>query len=224
MEDEYESALDIGDNNDGFSIRHQRRLSVNSTRRGRIPRHSSPGRMPRQTTSPQRMPRHSSPSKPIPQARARLNSTMNHDNFSPLAQVFNPLLVEDDHNMDQGPSMVPGISYGPVTRRRLTSFVASNRNVAPEILSHSHSNHSKKFPTLSDKSSPSEQGILRSASQDLLRPPHISTATEIKDAEEDTGETQEQSIIISRLEEIEKRQQRIESLLAHISENINGKK
>uniref|UniRef100_A0A8H7XT63 Ion transport domain-containing protein n=1 Tax=Psilocybe cubensis TaxID=181762 RepID=A0A8H7XT63_PSICU len=225
LEDEFgnESALDTGDNGNGVSIRSQRRLSGHSTRRGRVVRQSSPGRMPRYSTSPQRMPRHSSPSKPIPQARARLNSAMNHENFSPLAQVFNPLLVEDDHITDQGPAMSSGISYGPATRRRLTSFVASNKNLAPDISMPSISNPSKKF---GDKSSPSEQGILISGSHDLLQPPqHISTATEIKDAaEEDTGESREESAIISRLEEIERRQQRIESLLTRISHSIDSKK
>ncbi|KDR80736.1 hypothetical protein GALMADRAFT_241168 [Galerina marginata CBS 339.88] len=206
LEEEFDSALDTGDNNDGYSIQNQRRLSGASSRRGRL-------------FPP------SSPPKGIP--RPRLNSIMNRgENFSPLAQIFSTVLHEDTQSPEPvipGTSMgQQGISYGPATRRRLTSMQSSHRQAATEAL-HVNTNPWKKFPNTSDKySSPTlEHGNLRSRSQDRHQPEHPSTASEVKDAEEGTGEDPEQAEVMSRLQSIEERQERIEALLSQIAKSVS---
>lgn len=83
---------------------------------------------------------------------------------------------------------------------------------------HSHTNNLKFFPSMTDKSSP-EHG-LPIPRQDRYPAGHPSTATEVEEAEDDTGGTTEQSEIMKRLQEIEKRQERIENLLGQIASSI----
>ena len=85
---------------------------------------------------------------------------------------------------------------------------------------HSHATNIKFFPNIADKSSP-EQGIAipRSRSQDRT-PITPSTATEVKEAEDDSGETVEQSEVMKRLREIEQRQAKIEDLLGQIANSL----
>ena len=73
-----------------------------------------------------------------PPLRARVNSMTGPQNFtSPLAQIFQPLVVDDDlmeeddnaseassppQNMGVHFPSPPGVSYGPASRRRLSSM------------------------------------------------------------------------------------------------------
>jgi hypothetical protein len=185
LEEEFDSALDTADTNDDFSILNQRRLS-GASMRGRA---SSPPKTP---------------------ARAR-HPTMNRGSesqtLSPLAQVFNPLVVEDD--LMREPCVSPGVSYGPATRRRLLSIQPSQRRPQPEPLSTQfQSNQLKRFPKSSD-------------SQDRHAIDHAMTAAEIKDMEDNMNGDLQQSAIMKRLDDMEKRQERIESLLQDLSHNIS---
>ncbi|KIM44732.1 hypothetical protein M413DRAFT_442685 [Hebeloma cylindrosporum] len=194
LEEEFDSALDTTDNNDDFSIQNQRRFSGVSMRTGRA---SSP---------------------PKPNARARLNSAMNRVTegqiLSPLAQVFNPLVVEDD--VTREPYISPGVSYGPATRRRPLSIRPSQRRPQPDQLSaQSPSNQLRRSPGTGDKDS------LRSPSQDRHTVDHPMTAASVKDIENNTTGDLQQSAIMKRLDDLEKRQERIESLLQGLSHNIS---
>jgi len=205
LEDEFDSALDTTDNNDDFSIRN-RRLSGASMRRGRA---SSP---------------------PKTTARARLNSTMHRGSeaqtFSPLAQVFNPLVVEDDATREPyaspGVSYVSsGVSYGPATRRRPLSIQPSQRRPMPDPFSTPlQSNQLKMFHGTSDKDSPPARGFMQSASQDQHIVNRAMIATDIQDMD-NTKDDLQQSAIMKRLDDMEKRQERIESLLQDLTHNIS---
>ncbi|KAF8159446.1 receptor-activated Ca2+-permeable cation channel [Crassisporium funariophilum] len=203
IEDDFDSALDNGDNNDGFSIQNQRRLSGGSSRRGRQVHPSSPP-------------------KAVP--RARITSIMNRgfetQTFSPLAQVFNPVVVEEDimEEPNSGSSAPQGISYGPASRRRLMSM-QSQRRAPPEPFG---VQPMKRFPALSDKGTPPEQGILRSRSQDRYPMQGRPGPGEIKSMDDNNNDDPERSIFMSRLDDIERRQKRMESLLTQISESISS--
>ncbi|KAJ3493550.1 hypothetical protein NLJ89_g10992 [Agrocybe chaxingu] len=208
IEGEFDSALDITDN-DPFSIQHQqhRRLSGASSRRGRpFP-----------------------PASPPKAQRNRLYSILPQgQTASPLAQVFNPFLVEDD-NMPEymsGHSIPPGVSFGPATRRRLTSMAQPSQRRVTEppvgnaggVISHA----TRRFPVMSDKDSPPGNSVQRSRSHDHYQRKQPIPAGEIEDGEDSQGETGEQANVLRRLDAMDKRQKNIESLLMEISQNIHS--
>jgi hypothetical protein len=210
LEEEFDSALDTADNNDDFSIQDQRRFSGASMRRGRpLPP--------------------SSPPKAVPGARiTSTNRGIEAQSFSPLAQVFNPVVIEEDvmrdPNLSAG-SLVPGISYGPATRRKMSSIQPSHRRLQPDpLLTQFQSNQPRRFHTTSVKNSPPERVFLRSRSQGHDTLDRAMTLVENKDREDDMGEGLEQSAIMKRLDDIEERQERIESLLHELSHTISNKK
>jgi len=169
----------------------------------------------------------SSPPRAIPGARITptTNRGVEAQTFSPLAQVFNPVVMEEDvvrdPNLSAG-SLVPGVSYGPATRRRMPSIQPSHGRPQPDpLLTQFQSNQLRMFHTTSDKNSPPERVFLRSRSQDRDTLNH---AVENKDREDDVGEDLEQSVIMKRLDDIQKRQERIESLLYELSRTISNQK
>ncbi|KAL1747848.1 hypothetical protein HDZ31DRAFT_30933 [Schizophyllum fasciatum] len=111
---------------------HQRRLSTSTTATKRRP--STP------VHSPTAVP----PMQGQPPLRIRANSIQGPQNFtSPLAQIFQPLIVDDDlleeednaSEVSSPPQATgvhfpspPGVSYGPASRRRLSSM---HRRVEP---------------------------------------------------------------------------------------------
>lgn len=95
----------------------------------------SPNRLPSNNSlsnpkpSPQRPHQESSPDGPSSPPRLRINPLTNrgaevaHTFTSPLAQIFQPLVVDDDIPEEQAPHSslsVPAISYGPASRRKLS--------------------------------------------------------------------------------------------------------
>lgn len=154
--------------------------------------------------------------------------------YSPLAQVYNPVVVDDNFMMEDisntGNPTLPVISYGPATRRRFTS---TQRRPHVEPPDHADSTQFKRFPTIPTtnyKVSPPEHGVLRSRSQDRNPKMRPSTALqsktsyvslESKTSHVSNGELQE-STFIQRLDAIEKSQANIESLLTQISQNISS--
>ncbi|KAF9482552.1 hypothetical protein BDN70DRAFT_874905 [Pholiota conissans] len=219
---EEESALDTtGETNDDISIQN-----------GRQPSHSSMRRLSGASSRRGRTGHPQPPSKTSP--HTRLNTLIGRVNdvntFSPLAQVYNPLLAHDlahdDHNRDPlihgSPSAAQAISYGPASRRRLTSILSTQQRPSLDTFGQS-SHRPSRIVSGQETSSPPQYGIPpRSRSQD---PPHSArnpiSAQEVKDMEDDTGENPEQITVMSRLDNIERQQAKIESLLLEISKNVN---
>jgi len=120
---------------------------------------------------------------PLGKSSTVMSSQSYAQSYSPLAQVYNPVVV-DDNNMTEdlsntGNSTLPVISYGPATRRRFTS--TQRRPV--ELFDQPDSNQFKRFPTnptTNYKVSPPEHGILRSRSQDRNSKMQPSTALQSK--------------------------------------------
>ncbi|EJF64109.1 hypothetical protein DICSQDRAFT_100749 [Dichomitus squalens LYAD-421 SS1] len=141
----------------GASIRQMRR-TPSSAGHSTPPRSPSPHKAelpePGPSTSPQSQTRAQQPPQHIPLPRARLNSIVTRGldvaqaAASPLAQIFQPLIVDDDivpeaqaqipvdgsgahpgpgEGHGGAPAPAPGalVSYGPATRRRLMSLHAA---------------------------------------------------------------------------------------------------
>ena len=155
---------------------------------------------------------------------------MSTQSLSPLAQVYNPVVVDDNNTMEDfsntGNSL-PVISYGPATRRRYTS---TRRPVEPS--DQADSTQFRRFPTIPTtnyKVSPPEHGVLRSRSQDRNSKVQPSNALQPKTSNVSlqshitNGELQE-SAFAQRLEAIERSQAKIESLLTQISQSISNKR
>ncbi len=151
--------------------------------------------------------------------RGRLNSVLTRPieglAASPLAQVFNPLPVCDDApDSKAGPQ---GISFGPATRRRLTSTQPYQKS--PSEHSQLHSNQMKKFPNVDDIDDSPHQGNTQAVTH---KPNSALTATKVKanEFQDDASDKGVQVTMMRRLDEIEQRQERIEDLLFRISQSI----
>ena len=194
IENENESALDTDEIADGSS-RSQRRPSGDSHRREL---HLS---------------------KMVP--RVRLSSSVNHaPEFqstspiapSPLAQVFNPVL---DGNTRLQPDKRPrGISFGPATRRRVSSLPLSQIQ-ASERQEQPDQNQLQTFPSR-ESGSPSS---IHDDDENESR--STGTITKAGDELENGGLD---LTIIQRLDAMERRHQRIEDLLLQISQSVSGTK
>ena len=158
---------------------------------------------------------------------------MSTQSISPLAQVYNPVVVDDNNMMEDfsntGNSTLPVISYGPATRRRFTS----TQRRPLELHDQADSTQFRRFPTIPVSNygvSPPEHGILRSRSQDRnskmqpsssLQPKTSNISLQSKASHNSNGELQE-SAFMQRLDAIERSQAKIESLLNRISQNIGS--
>lgn len=192
IEEDYESALETNVTNETYAVENQPRSSDAPLSGG-------------------------SPLKII--TRGRLNSVLNRptDGFvaSPLAQVFNPLPVGDDASDSKtGPQ---GISFGPATRRRMTSIQPHQSS----LLDHGkiHSNQMKAFPTISDNNTPHQEKT-RDASHKSKELSVKATRVETDEFQDDADDIGMQMTMMKRLDEIEQRQERIEDLLFRISQCI----
>jgi len=204
IEEEYESALDIGESESNFEVQRQRRVIP-------IPRPRPSPSFTSQNTPP-------SPSNMPASARARLGSVVPKSIdavqtlTSPLAQVFQPLVVDDNVPETTKPSTGPiSISYGPATRRRVSSM-QSTRPRYPESLNQAQTNAMKRFPP---KPSPAEQSVLMQNLEERGESPSMER--------KDTAETGNDVGIINwmrRMEQMETRQERIESLLIQMAKDI----
>lgn len=133
---------------------------------------------------------------------------------SPLAQVFQPLIVDDDIPEETVLSASPpsqGISYGPASRRRLSSMASMHKRetLAPP----SHGIGMRRFPTLSPTESSSGAPEQRSNSGPRL------TAEGIRRIEETEG-GQNDMALVGRLQSLEDRQTRMEALLTQIANDL----
>ncbi|KAF7430867.1 hypothetical protein PC9H_006581 [Pleurotus ostreatus] len=153
---------------------------------------------------------HTGPARDAPRTRvASLLSDAAHNAahaVSPLAQLFQPLIVDDsipeesetctEDGQAHQPHVVlpiPQISYGPASRRRLSSIARM-----------------RKFPGTSGSASTDHEHPMSESPSQLEE-----TASQMKkDEGDDMGNTSSQ--VFSRLEKIEERQQRIERLLEQV--------
>ncbi|KAF8634558.1 hypothetical protein AX17_004148 [Amanita inopinata Kibby_2008] len=148
--------------------------------------------------------------------RVRVNSLRPPDPnqvSSPLAQLYQPLIVDSDviEESDEEQTVTLAhstVSYGPATRRRLSSIHPTPRRVTPD-------------PAVGPRRFPSMGG--GKMSPDLLSqsPEQVES---IKNGERETKAKKCSTVVdmARRLEEMEKRQQGMESLLRHIAQNLKG--
>ncbi|KAI5833279.1 hypothetical protein K523DRAFT_370042 [Schizophyllum commune Tattone D] len=229
-----------------------RRLSSSTTATKRRP--STPLQSPTAVMNP-------APNQPP--LRARVNSMTGPQNFtSPLAQIFQPLVVDDDlmeeddnaseassppQNMGVHFPSPPGVSYGPASRRRLSSmhrprmesgvrrFPILGRVVSEGsgngVLSESpeqaggvlHGREGEgptvQQPTAVVAGSPLGSTPLASA-RDVTSPTPSATAQQVVDTRADTGAAPGW---VTRLDKMEARQQRIEDMLQRLVQGMATK-
>jgi len=183
IETSYESALDTNDATDDL-FRGQRRPSNYSIRRG----HRLSKIMPR--------PRLVSSANRLPETHLS----------SPLAQVFSPVVTDEDARLEPN-AISQGISFGPATRRRLTSIMkASERGNGQE------QDQLEPFPSLGERTS--------------LSPVHDANNSSSKEiivkAEDELESGGLEVTIMQRLDAMEQRHQRIEDMLLQLSQRIPG--
>lgn len=157
---------------------------------------------------------------------------------SPLAQIYPPLVevenipeeqperTDGDNTSTTGPAMKgTGVSSVPFARKRMLSMQsplaasAKRGNVDFSAAGHSNSMQPRKVsgPTMGEKS----QDIPVSTSPEQIVEGHqeaMPTVSEVKGAEEDASV--DFSVWDKRLEEIEKRQARMETLLEQIAARL----
>ncbi|KAJ3983417.1 hypothetical protein F5890DRAFT_1523449 [Lentinula detonsa] len=234
------------------STTQQRRGSVSSQNRTPNASHSQVHLTPGGgTSSSQNQQPGLSQPHPIP-PRTRVNSIMSRgmeaaQSFtSPLAQIYQPLVVDDDlplaseesESQGQVPqvpqSSAPLISYGPTTRRRLSSMPgghrrgtsdvgllrANNLNTPNRHLLHQHQQRSpQNSPSMQEVMSGAD-GVI-SESPPGLSPPsgslNIPTAGQIQEEEGSAGGAPQWA---ERMAKLEERQERIENLLETIARDL----
>ncbi|KII87361.1 hypothetical protein PLICRDRAFT_42989 [Plicaturopsis crispa FD-325 SS-3] len=214
LEEEMDSALDTQEygtfpTNDDL---RQRRMSIMSQRR------RSSGNHQKRSPSPHRAERPPvSPTTAIP--RQRVNSVLHRGaematSFtSPLAQIFQPLVVDED--IPEDPSAHPGgpVSYGPASRRRLSSMQSVQRRTPTD-------NHLSQVQSLGLRKFPS-QGSGSRHEPPLSESPKendggIKPVGQIEEDEKNSGSLSQWS---QRLNTIEESQRRIEAMLAQLSKH-----
>jgi hypothetical protein len=156
-----------------------------------------------------------------PAARARLSSAVSRgadamQNFtSPLAQVFKPLAVHENMpetiNPATGPAGPVAVSYGPASRRRVSSMHSTQWRHPESLVHHTQANALKRF---SPKSSPVEQSALSES------PDHARVVSPLTERKPSLDTEYVGSDWTSRMDQMEKRQQRIEDLLIQLSKDI----
>jgi hypothetical protein len=139
-----------------------------------------------------------------------------HNFTSPLAQVFKPLAVHD--NMPEtidpatGPTGPISVSYGAASRRRVSSMQSVQWRHPESLINQAQANALKKFPSPIERSALSESpGHIQEESPLIERKPPMDTA-----GNGDVGVAE----WTRRMDQIEKRQQRIEDLLVQLTKDI----
>jgi hypothetical protein len=192
LEEQLDSALDTHDQGVAPPLGHSRsglgrrpRESVGSNTYSRVPSQSSRKR----------------DSSPGPQIRHRITTSLNRPldttvQASPLAQLYHPVIVDEVIPEDSQPhaGTRDAVSYGPVSRRRLSSATTLQRMIQP-----------------------SREGDMQSSDQrsDLLFEPE--TAEETEEMEATLGRLEWERRLVS----IEKQQKRIEELLTEVVSGLH---
>ncbi|KAF4569698.1 hypothetical protein EYR40_008678 [Pleurotus pulmonarius] len=173
---------------------------------------------------------HTGPARDAPRTRvASLLSDAAHNAahaVSPLAQLFQPLIVDDSIPEESEASTedgqvhqphvvipIPQISYGPASRRRLSSI--ARRPTGHDFNAQAHATGMRKFPGTSGSAGTDHEHPMPESPSQLEE----SASQMKKDEGDDMGNTSSQ--VFSRLEKIEERQQRIERLLEQVVAGIS---
>ncbi|KAG7444990.1 uncharacterized protein BT62DRAFT_933403 [Guyanagaster necrorhizus] len=171
-----------------------------------------------------------SPSQPFPIARTRVNSILNRgfesaQSFtSPLAQIFQPLVLHDDPIADEGPSPPHLVSFGPASRRRLSSMHQHRRGTTDGGYGHHSPTHQRsqegsnfKRTDGSGPLSESPPAVTSMSSPEDNSSMNLLTAAAVKEEEADSGGYWE------KFAELETRQERMEKLLEKIAHSLKVK-
>jgi len=199
LEGQLDSALDTYDQGAPAPQGHARtgsmrraRGSMGSNTHPRIPSQSS--RKPDSSPGPQTRPR----VIVTPSLTRPAETTVQ---ASPLAQLFQPLIVDEVIPEDAQPNVGTreGVSYGPVSRRRLSSATTLQRVIPPS------------------REGDSTSALVHSPEQrsESLQP---ETAEETEEKESTLGNLE----LSRRLDSIEERQRRIEDLLVEVVGRMRG--
>ncbi|KAF8239383.1 receptor-activated Ca2+-permeable cation channel [Tricholoma matsutake] len=211
IEEEFESALDTAESGNDFDSQQQPQASPNSQP---LPSPSFAG-----PNTP------STPSNMSPTPRARLSSAVSRgidtaQNFaSPLAQVFKPLVVHDNSPETISPAAGPTgpivISYGPASRRRVSSMQSLQRRHPESLINQAQANVLKRLPPMS---SPVEQSALSESPDHIREESPLTERKSLMDTmvTDDAGGADWKR----RMDRMEKRQERIEDLLVQLTKDI----
>jgi len=232
------SALDMGDlestnssrvNNVPVSRRQSRttsrHLSGQSTRANRL------NTRPSQSSDRSRLSKDNqegtmSPTRAVQAVRDGISSALSKGteiatNFtSPLAQIYQPLVVDDDLRDDQAAELTQPnmVSYGPASRRRLSSMHRFPP-AAPLDMRRSGSRGQHAFPV---QESPRSIGDVKQGRAGGESP--MSTPEPASQALEDEGGTGSTLQLITRLSRIEERQKRLEDLILQLTSDLKASK
>ncbi|KAF9223997.1 hypothetical protein BS17DRAFT_808316 [Gyrodon lividus] len=239
IEDDMENALDTEDYGELLPIQPsnglQRRISRKSGHPSRsslrparppspkeqeppstpAPQSSAPQSPQQHPPSPQRATGHIRQSSAPIQLHRRVKSDVIH---SPLAQVFQPLIVDDDvvvggdNGGGGGLLQAPVISYGPATRRRLMSIQSTNRYQS-ELSASTPIVPRKPFPVIDTR-----QETLRGLPSPELQL-GIPTAEQVEESNEEDGGMTEW---LRRMRQMEERHKRVEDLLVQLTSNLQS--
>ncbi|KZT20100.1 hypothetical protein NEOLEDRAFT_1182830 [Neolentinus lepideus HHB14362 ss-1] len=245
LEEETDSALDMHEYDDPFltgrpSPRRptERRFSAASRRRPTMTPKTSPSKLPQQSSNGQSATSGGSGGAG-PVVRQRINSLVNrgaeaaHNFTSPLAQIFQPLVVDEEQAQEPlQPLSVPGptplVSFGPATRRRLTSVTHRRSTTEPHIQGQHLQSSPKKFPgELSETrghgslfTQPLSESPGQGEGQGEQEP--IETASQIEENEGPSGKGLESGELLKRFDQMEERQCRIEEMLIQLTQNFRS--
>ena len=175
------------------------------------------------TRSPQKSQGYSpSSAKPIP--RARKNSTVDRvEGPSPLAQIFQPLVIpEGEESANLGLHAI-SISYGPAHRRRLSSMQSTQkRTPVEEPETRSQSSRGRPLDSVSGPRSPLDE--LSNETSHQVHPSEIGEPETVQQIEEEEeNQTGVSMMLLVRLEDMEKRQKRIEDMLIQITNEMKAR-
>ncbi|KAF9240653.1 hypothetical protein BU15DRAFT_73884 [Melanogaster broomeanus] len=179
--------------------------------------------------SPSRTPSHIRQiSAPIPLHR-RVNSSISRPDVipSPLAQVFQPLIMDDeipeeaivDGNGGGGGILSPPvISYGPATRRRLTSMQSMFRRQT-DLSAPTPIVRRRPFPVIDTR----QETLAGSLSSSPEQQPGMAFET-AEQVEEDSEQNGGMTEWLRRMGQMEERQKRIEDLLIQLNSKVQSAK
>lgn len=166
-----------------------------------------------------------SPTKAVQAMRDNLTSVISKGteiatNFtSPLAQIYQPLVVDDDLRDDEEPSELTQpnmVSYGPVSRRRLSSMHRFPP-MAPLDLRRSNSRAQHAMldaPQEASPRSPNEDSRYQGGE---ISPSIPEPVSQVYEDEGGAGSTPQ---VVARLNRIEERQKRLEDLILQLSSDL----
>ncbi|OJA14994.1 hypothetical protein AZE42_04319 [Rhizopogon vesiculosus] len=202
------------------SLRHARSLKESQSERQRParPRLELPSTnvQPPSPSQPELPTWQASQPSGISALRRRVNSQFSRDDMaqgiSPLAQVFQPLVVDDDVPKDGLPQSIPLhlVSYGPASRRRLAS-IQSGRRATDTPDSTPTTQRRSPWPVINTRREVFDDPGSLSTSLQNDQP---ETAQE---SEETSSEDSSMVRWFKRIESMEERQKRIEDMLLELT-------